>query len=175
MMTPAAVNAHRWWRWAIAAAASLLFMFALAASYLQVRDVPPPEQAQRGPDIRPNPVKTGPSMSLEDTSQLEPLPIKARGSSTRHPALQFAARRVGRAALDGNTDLNSSSNARESGTVASSGDAEIATEFLPLVDESNLRTMDVGLPMNAERVSERVKADVLLGNDGLARAVRFVR
>ena len=32
-----------------------------------------------------------------------------------------------------------------------------------------------GLPMNQERSSEFVKADVVLGNDGLARAIRFVQ
>ncbi|HYP00739.1 MAG TPA: hypothetical protein VER76_11155 [Pyrinomonadaceae bacterium] len=33
----------------------------------------------------------------------------------------------------------------------------------------------MGLPLNAERGSEPVQADVLVGNDGLARAIRFVR
>jgi hypothetical protein len=32
-----------------------------------------------------------------------------------------------------------------------------------------------GLPMNMERADERIKADVVVGNDGLARAIRFVR
>jgi hypothetical protein len=32
-----------------------------------------------------------------------------------------------------------------------------------------------GLPMDMERATERVKADVVVGNDGLARAIRFVR
>ncbi|MEP7272983.1 MAG: hypothetical protein ABI882_15900 [Acidobacteriota bacterium] len=32
-----------------------------------------------------------------------------------------------------------------------------------------------GLPLNVDRADERVKADVLLGEDGLARAIRFVR
>jgi hypothetical protein len=32
-----------------------------------------------------------------------------------------------------------------------------------------------GLPMNMERAGERIKADVLVGSDGLARAIRFVR
>jgi hypothetical protein len=31
------------------------------------------------------------------------------------------------------------------------------------------------LPVNAENSDERVKADVLLGEDGIARAIRFVR
>jgi hypothetical protein len=32
-----------------------------------------------------------------------------------------------------------------------------------------------GLPVNMERVNERVKADVLVGPDGQARAIRFVQ
>ena len=32
-----------------------------------------------------------------------------------------------------------------------------------------------GLPMNMERAGERIKADVLVGSDGPARAIRFVR
>jgi hypothetical protein len=68
---------------------------------------------------------------------------------------------------------------------------EIATDFIPLIQGDNLtlleegrmmrvelpRTalLDFGLPMNPERVDERIKADVVIGNDGLARAIRFVR
>ncbi len=68
---------------------------------------------------------------------------------------------------------------------------EIATDFLPLtytadstaqvsghlvritVPRSALVAM--GLPMNAERASERVRADVFIGDDGLARAIRFIQ
>ena len=32
-----------------------------------------------------------------------------------------------------------------------------------------------GLPVNAEATGGRVKADVLMGQDGVARAIRFVR
>ena len=32
-----------------------------------------------------------------------------------------------------------------------------------------------GLPMNEERFEERIQADVLVGEDGLARAIRFVK
>jgi len=35
--------------------------------------------------------------------------------------------------------------------------------------------MSFGLPMDMERAAERIKADVVVGNDGLARAIRFVR
>jgi hypothetical protein len=68
---------------------------------------------------------------------------------------------------------------------------EISTDFLPLTHGSSLAQMDdgqivrvelprsalqsFGLPVSAERAGERVKADVLLGYDGVARAIRFVR
>jgi hypothetical protein len=66
---------------------------------------------------------------------------------------------------------------------------EIVTEFFPLMDvplpfergellrvivpAATMRT--VGLPVNEERLTERVQADVLVGEEGLARAIRFVR
>ena len=74
---------------------------------------------------------------------------------------------------------------------AASANDEIATDFLPLTYGSNLSQLDdgqvvrvelprsvlqsFGFPINAERAGERVKADVLLGHDGVARAIRFIR
>jgi len=65
---------------------------------------------------------------------------------------------------------------------------EVVTEFYPLMDAPPpfergqlLRVMvpastmrSVGLPINPERWSERVQADVLVGEEGMARAIRFV-
>ena len=69
--------------------------------------------------------------------------------------------------------------------------SEIATAFIPLAEGRGLAPADslqlvrvelpraalvsFGLPMNVERVDQRVKADLLVGNDGVARAIRFVR
>jgi hypothetical protein len=68
---------------------------------------------------------------------------------------------------------------------------EVATEFIPLVqagpytpsEEGHLVRVELprsalvsfGLPVNAEAAGGRVKADVLMGQDGIARAIRFVR
>lgn len=68
---------------------------------------------------------------------------------------------------------------------------EVATDFIPLVqagpytqaEEGHLVRVELpraalasfGLPLNAEAPSGRVKADVLMGQDGIARAIRFVR
>ena len=68
---------------------------------------------------------------------------------------------------------------------------EITTAFLPLLDGDDLDALDgsqlvrvelpgsalmaVGLPVDEEMANASVKADVLLGHDGLARAIRFIR
>lgn len=67
---------------------------------------------------------------------------------------------------------------------------EVATSFYPLpdadvspVDEAAIVRVQlprsamrlVGLPVNEDRVDERIQADVVVGQDGLARAVRFVQ
>jgi hypothetical protein len=58
-------------------------------------------------------------------------------------------------------------------------DADI---FAPVEDATVIRVQlprsamrMVGLPVNEERAAERIRADVVLGQDGLARAVRFVQ
>lgn len=72
--------------------------------------------------------------------------------------------------------------------VADSG--EVATEYFALEQDTDLSALEgapvvrmklpravlmtFGLPMNPERAEEPVQADVVLGPDGFARAVRFV-
>ena len=71
------------------------------------------------------------------------------------------------------------------------GNNEIATDFLPvtyggvanLADGGRMVRVELprsamasfGLPVNMDRANEKVKADVLVGVDGLAHAIRFVR
>jgi len=66
---------------------------------------------------------------------------------------------------------------------------EVVTEFFPLMEDpppfergellrvslpaSALR--GVGLPVSEDRLTDRVQADILVGQEGLARAIRFVR
>jgi hypothetical protein len=68
---------------------------------------------------------------------------------------------------------------------------EIATEFLPVAVDDGWTPLDggrlvrvklprsalgvFGLPVDEERAPERVQADVMLSNDGVLRAIRFVR
>jgi hypothetical protein len=114
----------------------------------------------------------------------------ARASSTRRPA--------GRAPRPSNVSFNAggalnSQDAREDAAATEGSDAqqEIATDFIPLMQGARYAQAEgghlvrvelprsalasFGLPVNAEAAFGRVKADVLLGDDGLARAIRFVR
>jgi len=68
---------------------------------------------------------------------------------------------------------------------------EITTEFIPLVQDAGFTQSEgthlvrvelprsalssFGIPVNAEQTGGRVKADVLVGEDGTARAIRFVQ
>ena len=72
------------------------------------------------------------------------------------------------------------------------GRGEVATDFIPLtsgggqlapedagqvvrVELPRSALASIGVPVSAERANERVRADVLMGEDGTARAIRFVR
>lgn len=75
--------------------------------------------------------------------------------------------------------------------VAALSATEITTDFMPLayVNSASLQDggsvvrvelprstiVSLGFAVNMDRYSERVKADVLMGADGLARAIRFVQ
>jgi hypothetical protein len=68
---------------------------------------------------------------------------------------------------------------------------EIATKFYALPDADMLAPIEdasvmrvelprsamrlVGLPVNQERAAERIRADVVVGQDGVARLVRFIQ
>ena len=74
---------------------------------------------------------------------------------------------------------------------ANTNNAEIATDFIPViyggavnlaeggrmvrVQLPRLAMASFGLPVHMDRANEKVKADVLVGVDGLAQAIRFVQ
>ncbi len=80
---------------------------------------------------------------------------------------------------------------KANGVAANNVTGEIATEFMPLgyLNAANLQDggqmvrvalprsamASFGLPVNMDRYNETVKADVLLGVDGVAHAIRFVQ
>lgn len=86
---------------------------------------------------------------------------------------------------------NEPKRARRRAPMNNSDEAEVVTQFFLLREGEDITTLDslqvvrvelpgsalgeVGLPVDPETADEPVKADVVLGQDGLARAIRFVR
>jgi hypothetical protein len=84
-----------------------------------------------------------------------------------------------------------SSRGADNASVANHVTKEIATDFIPLsymsaaslqeggqiirVQLPRSALANFGLPVNMDRYNEKVKADVLYGVDGMARAIRFVQ
>jgi hypothetical protein len=182
----------RWMPWSIAAAAALLVVSVLAVSHLlpvgSRESVPQKASAQPAMQV------PSPSTSPQEVSDHDQQAIVAPYNSDQETVNEMSPSHVVErprkplrfAGLSGGTarhDVNYGS--------ATATRGEMATDFLPLTDGSDLAQLDegqvvrielprsalqsLGLPMNVERTGERIKADVLLGHDGIARAIRFVR
>ena len=188
-----ASNPRRAW-WAVAAAAAILVVSTFAA----VRLLPagagetakqPASAAEPSPI--PQPVwREGDSVADND----EPRPALDKDEDVQKPvpAPQFQRNRRDRPGLVRDVRFNEGrTGGRLNPEFAAGSDEEIATDFMPLsygggfsqIDDGQVVRVELprsalhsfGLPVNAERAGERVKADVLLGHDGVARAIRFVR
>ncbi|HEV2802559.1 MAG TPA: hypothetical protein VGW12_18955 [Pyrinomonadaceae bacterium] len=123
---------------------------------------------------------------LNSIEQIEDAASSHSDNATR-PAQTRAVRYSNAGYRTGAAASSSASNAGRTTTAV----AEITTDFIPLahggalapeeggqvmrVELPRSALVSFGLPMNVERAGERVKADVLIGEDGVARAIRFVR
>jgi len=147
--------ARRWWI-GLAGVAAALLIGAGAAEWRITRPVPPPVVKLQAPGA--------PSIEVP-----RPGPILAQ-------RVRQAPRRIAPAAAP-------------AGRVPAP--REVATEFLPFDDFGILTPMEsaqvlrvqvprstmirFGLPVNPERLMEPVHADVVFAQDGIARAIRFVK
>lgn len=191
-----------WTRWALtAAAAAALVLASLVTLHWQRRSILLPEPTHREaylPQVLPTieitksnePEGNPPSITATTEPVGDKRIISARALVRR--AAERGRRIMPRADRSGVSDANKSSVAETvSGPETAGGAGEVTTDFLPLTDGSNLDPLEsgqlvrvelprsaltsFGLPMNVERANEPVTAEVLLGEDGMARAVRFVR
>lgn len=184
----------RWLPWSIAAAAAILIFSTFALPRLLSNNSR--ERALAGTNNIQPILPSSPIIAPPDSTQGNPgtRPLEATVNPEEEsdvlPSVPRATDR--QRAFVHNTGLTNRPVRRANNlTAATNANEEIATEFLPLTYDSNLSQLDdvqvvrvelprsalqsFGLPVNAERVGERVKADVLLGHDGVARAIRFVR
>lgn len=154
--------------WGIAAA---LIIALLGVATFRLLQMPHPSQVV-GPAQNVAAPGTSPAARLEPTpapaaAKDEPAPVAAR--------LEPAARKTA---------------PRQPAAKTQSADGEIATDFFPLASGTEIASMEsgqlvrvllprnamasYGLPVNQERVDEPVAAQVLIGQDGVARAIRFL-
>jgi hypothetical protein len=166
-MVPRRSNARYWF--AAAIAAMLLIAISVVAYRVnwRVKDdskLAQQDQPHSRPEVIPEPVK-----------QEQMAGIKEQGTSPQ----ALKPKRVRHA------------NVRRPENVQLANHAEIATDFIPLSYMTAVNLQDggqivrvelprsalanFGLPVNMDRYNEKVKADVLLGVDGLAHAIRFVQ
>jgi hypothetical protein len=175
---------HRWRYWGGALAAMLLVSFAIGA--VRFRAV----RHDTGISPRPGPQKLLTGMTMVETPDANTLSL-APPEETKKPSGHKVSRsNTGPRRL--RPARRETKGAQTTGaTVAGNYGSEIATEFLPLGYGSALSLQDggqivrvevprstlvsFGLPVNTARVGQRVKADLLLGVDGSARAIRFVQ
>lgn len=117
--------------------------------------------------------------------------VKPTKAETAPPATNTFAPRFAYASRTSRARITSTPLAPAAREAYDAAPAELATEFLPLLEPGSLAAIEsghvvrvrlprssltaLGLPMNQDRAGESVTADVLLGEDGVARAIRFVR
>jgi hypothetical protein len=172
---PVVVGASRSRYWLVAVAAVLLLAMSVAAMWWRSEA---PQQViaggapEKAPEVTAGPSEPAPAPAPKDVEyQAE------NETPKRHAAKPGRRNTVNRKAPEAQ--------------VAHHVQNEIATDFVPLGEMNsavlqdggqivrvNLRRsalVKFGIPVNMERYNENVKADVLIGNDGLARAIRFVQ
>jgi hypothetical protein len=146
-------------------AAGIAAVLLIAVSVIALRSrTDQPDRIKTAEHSVPLPVKEEPRPVIETPKKEEVVAERPRRRTVRRPANSEVANHVNR---------------------------EIATDFMPLgylnpatlqeggqiirVEVPRSTLVNFGLPVNMDRYNERVKADVLLGVDGMARAIRFVQ
>jgi hypothetical protein len=188
-----AAATNRWWRWQIAAAAAILILLsgvtiALLNGRSPINSAPhTPSSAEHrqtpAPKIAPpDAPKAATNQALPTPSVIAEKDGLKESTGKSQGGVQLAEPRTTRKAV-----ANRSVSAQAVSQLAQN---EVVTDYIPLtyLDDSTAfdsglvvrvqvpRTtlISMGLPMNVENSSELVKADVVVGDDGVARAIRFV-
>lgn len=160
---------HRgaWWMGAIAAGLALV---AIPAGVLMMRAAAP-ESARGATPMRAPLAPVEPKMEaptpvapmVADNSQ--PKGHRAP-SSMRKRSNTAAAQRDDLAAVESTTDFIPLTYMRD--------EVSLSSGHVIRVEVPRSTLISMGLPVNADRSEDLVKADVVLGDDGVARAIRFV-
>jgi hypothetical protein len=185
---------NRWW----VAAAVILILFAIVALRFQIanQEVRLPEQQL----VQQQPKPQEPSPNNKDEKKIVPDNSSAPDKADKlHIGRDHKQKRAPRPKdlqklnphLATSTSTGSASAAENLSAQQQLTQSEITTPFisltqgytLPMPEGGQLLRVELprsalasfGLPVNEERLNGRIKADVVVGNDGIPRAIRFVR
>lgn len=178
VVAPVAVGSSRSRYWLVAVAAVLLLAISVGTFWLG-SETPQERVAEKTPAPKPSEVISGPS-------QPAPSPV-VEPKEVEYQAADQKPKRQTPKPVRRNTVNRKAPEAQ----VAHHPTNEIATDFVPLGDMNSVILQDggqiirvklrrsalvrFGIPVDMDRYNENVKADVLIGVDGLARAIRFVQ
>jgi hypothetical protein len=185
-----------WW----VAAAVILIIFAIAALRTQqnhkidqvpeqIVQQPKPQEVSPDNKDKKNIAPESPAPQRRDFT-----PVGLVGSPNKKtPALKVSPKDLNKlpSQVAGGAAPGSASTAATESTQESHTQSEMTTPFisltqgytLPMPEGGQVLRVEMprsalasfGLPVNEERMSGRIKADVVVGNDGIPRAIRFVR
>ena len=165
--------------WLVAVAAMLLMAISVMVFRWNAGRTDEPRQAVNQEQPQPKPeVREVPNVNSKPSEQFA---VNVSEQNERIPVRPKSPRRIHPAALRQPANV----------PVANRVNSEIATDFIPLrymspaslqdggqivrVELPRSALANFGVPVNMDRYNERVKADVLVGVDGLAHAIRFVQ
>ena len=189
-------TAHRWHYWAAAAAAVLLLVFGISAlrSRMAQPDVHEQAKVDSGPPAihtSSSPAATSSALAVESLTRPGAAIRTNRSARTRSRARELKDRPVDIGAVKDSNEVADTPSTGNPAVPANHTEREVATSFIPVGYASPMAFQDggqlvrvelprsamasFGLPVNLARANERVKADVLVGYDGQARAIRFVQ
>ena len=177
----------RRWSYLSAAAAVLLLGFAIGIAAWNWNS----NSVERAENPVPPPTRSGETRSSG-------LPVTATGSGSKGKLETGPSEVTSSSVANPNSGNLRRRNARQTTGVRaannldnSAANVEVATDFMPIgyvnsqslqdggsvvrVELSRSTIVSMGFAVNMDRYGETVKADVLLGADGLARAIRFVQ
>ena len=175
VVAPVAVGSSRSRYWLVAVAAVLLLAITVVGMWWRSET---PQQRiaeqtpQKAPEVTGGPSEVAPAPAPKDVD------FQAEDQTPKRQLSKPGRRNTG------------SRRAPET-PIAHHTTNEIATDFVPLGDMNSMMLQDggqivrvklhrsalvkFGIPVNMDRYNENVKADVLIGVDGLAHAIRFVQ
>jgi hypothetical protein len=166
VVLPAPAGKRRRTEWKPAAAAALIVIVASAIALLRSQPYELSQRGQKSTTSNESAARQQPGQDRAEAAA-DPLLLIAADQRLRHKPIPHRARK------------------------ARTRYEETTTDYFALTDEEDLRSLDsaqvvrvelpasaliaVGLGAEPRSEVETVKADILLGQDGLARAIRFVR